>query len=98
MRADRHGDELLVHKVKHAKMYVGILKCLFKGKKKKKPPHQEADTFAFNNLKCGDYLSLKTRGKVNYDKSVILARCQMIVEGHPQIWGGGGDYMLLKCA
>lgn len=100
MRADRHNDELLVHKVKHAEMYERILKYLFKGGKKTrdgKAYHQKANTFAFNNLKCGDYLSLKTQGKVHYDKSV-LARRQIIVESHSQYFGGGRDYMLLKCA
>lgn len=40
---------------------------------------------------------MKTRGKVNYEESVIPARCQIIVESHPQIWGGGGLHALEMC-
>lgn len=40
-------------------------------------------------LNARDYLSLKTRGEVNYGEGVIPARSQIIVESHPQIWGEG---------
>lgn len=74
-------------------MYVGILKYLFKGGGESsgiaKPPHQQADTFAFTHLNARDYLSLKTRGEVNYGESVIPVRRQIIAESHPQIWGEG---------
>lgn len=99
MRADRHDDELLVQKVKHAKMYVGILKYLFKEKKAPgiaKPPIKRQTHLPLVALNAGIIWVRKHEAKLTMTKVLFLQDAKLLLKVTLR-FGGRGLHALEMC-